>query len=185
MGLDVPAAHPVCFRMVHCDGCGRDFSLSGYDHHLKLTTNRACAELYREIHGFLPLGMPALVCTRTTILIFVSIDDSLDGDEDVSMPLDHRSDGEDDDAVDEPMPFAGDFFGEDYVEADFDWVGNEPGAADIWNTDGMVSCQGHQFFLTVMSFPDESSDSGEENDYVPFAPSLSVCLLSFLPWGGD
>ena len=72
------------------------------------------------------------------MLIFVYIDDSLDGNENDSMPVDHSSDDEDNDTADEPMPFAGDFFGDDYVEADFDWVGNELDAADVWDADGMV-----------------------------------------------
>lgn len=40
---------------------------------------------------------------------------------------------------DEPMPFAGDYFGDDYVEADFDWIGGERDDTAVWNEDGIVS----------------------------------------------
>ena len=40
---------------------------------------------------------------------------------------------------DEPMPFVGDYFGDDYVEADFDWIGGEWDDTAVWNEDGIVS----------------------------------------------
>lgn len=109
-------------------------------------------------------------------LPFVFVDDSSDDEEpgpvfgsdaeDVPMPFDPEHEPEHDDAED-PMPFAGDFFGDDYVEADFDWMGDQQDAAEIWDADGTsLRCSriDHWLILTNEKPSDESSDEEEADD---------------------
>jgi hypothetical protein len=41
-----------------CDGCGRDFSLSGYTSHLRHTQNPHCAAIYQDALNDIPASDP-------------------------------------------------------------------------------------------------------------------------------
>lgn len=102
---------PVC-----CEGCNTNFTLTGYGRHLQQTTNPACVEIYaKDVDNFLPIGTDE------------DSDDSSDsgsGEDDIE---EHEEDGMDIDDDGGPVPFQGDYFGNDYAEGDFEWFEEDSG----------------------------------------------------------
>ena len=94
-----------------CEGCEHFFSSSGYSRHLSTTTNPACRSIYDEANEYLP---------------------------GVDEPDEHRCGYQ---LPAEPQEFQGDFFGQDYSEADLgleagdDQQDQDHPAGDIQNND--------------------------------------------------
>jgi hypothetical protein len=87
--------------MVHCTGCHRSFTVSGYTLHVQRTRSSVCVAAY---HAQLNHGDNV---------------DTMDEDE-----LDEDDETPDEDNHDVETPFSGDFFGV-YQDDDFDWPDDE------------------------------------------------------------
>lgn len=103
--------------MVVCIGCLKVFTLGGYTQHLQRTQNPPCREIYEKNQRYVP-----------------------NSTDKADQPLSNHAEQEDDGQTEEHAvpPFAGDFFGTDYQEADFDM--------DIDIAAGGVAQHGHNAF---------------------------------------
>ncbi|KAJ3017247.1 hypothetical protein NUW54_g631 [Trametes sanguinea] len=147
-----------------CPGCLRSFTKTGLNIHLGKTTNASCSAIYAAMRNVLP-------------------SDSSSGDEDDSVPPGqenpppvadpeepHDLDNADgpDSLAEGPVPFPGDFFGQDYAPADF---GFQEDGGDIEMQDPSPD---DDFDVTMgintEDDSDGSSDSDDEDDHDRWEP---------------
>jgi hypothetical protein len=129
-----------------CEGCGDSFTEPGLRNHLVQTWNPPCMEVCRTYLAFVPWQRSLLPM------------------------LDTQTDSDVEDQ--QPSPFPGDFYGQDYAEADFNW--DEQGSDDLVLDDNMTDESGDGSELDFNIFEDESS---WEPPVEPFEGSESPFLL--------